>query len=284
MTIEDYRAAVRPKVQATRNLHDLLPKDLDFFVCLSSTGGILGSLGQSNYDAGGSSHVLVFIQFAHQDAIAHYSRSQGLKATSINLRIVLGVGYAAEREDVLSYLKTGSMIGVREQEVLAIVQAAIADQLPGQVVVGLARGGLLKQNGNDEPDWFGESRFNPLRVYDTQDFTIAGADSSEELHRALAEATTMAEATNAVCWTLRHKLAKSMIQLDDLDASRPANSYGVDSLIAVEIQAWFFKEVKSDISVFDILSDAPLVLLGSRIAAKSGLLSLAILGEEEIID
>jgi hypothetical protein len=58
MTIEDYRAAVRPKVQATRNLHDLLPKDLDFFVCLSSTGGILGSLGQSNYNAGESSHVL----------------------------------------------------------------------------------------------------------------------------------------------------------------------------------------------------------------------------------
>ena len=221
----------------------------------------------------------------YQDAIAHYRRSQGLKATSINLGIVLGVGYAAEREDVLSYLKAGSMIGVREQEVLAIVQAAIADQLPGQVVVGLARGGLLKQNGKDEPNWFGESRFNPLRVYDTQDFTIASADSSEELHRALAEATTMAEATNAVCWTLRHKLAKSMMmQLDDLDASRPANSYGVDSLIAVEIRAWVFKEVKSDISVFDILSDAPLVVLASKIAAKSGLLSLAIRGEEEIID
>lgn len=52
MSGEDYRAAVRPKVQATRNLHELLPKDLDFFVCLSSIGGVVGSRGQSNYNAG----------------------------------------------------------------------------------------------------------------------------------------------------------------------------------------------------------------------------------------
>src|SRR5690349_522221 len=36
MTYEDFVSATRPKIQGSWNLHNLLPKDLDFFVCLSS--------------------------------------------------------------------------------------------------------------------------------------------------------------------------------------------------------------------------------------------------------
>ena len=52
MTTEDWNSSLRPKVQATRNLHQLLPEDMDFFVCLSSVAGIIGSRGQANYNAG----------------------------------------------------------------------------------------------------------------------------------------------------------------------------------------------------------------------------------------
>ncbi|KAL1634456.1 Type I Iterative PKS [Diplodia intermedia] len=277
MSVVDYRAAIAPKVQATRNLHDLLPKDLDFFICLSSTGGIVGSRGQGNYNAGNT----------YQDAIAHFRRSLGLAATSINLGVVLGVGITAERGEILSYLKTGAMIGIHEQEVLAVIQAAMAGRLPGQAVVGLATGGLLAQNGHDDPFWFGEARFGPLRVFDTQELARGaggggGADSSEELRAALAVAGTVAEATDAVCAALMAKLAKAMLmELEDLDAARPANSYGVDSLVAVEIRAWVFKEVKSDVSVFDILSNAPLIALAEKIVAKSALVSSLVRGERD---
>jgi NAD(P)-dependent dehydrogenase (short-subunit alcohol dehydrogenase family) len=52
MTASDFQAAVRPKVNVTRNMHRLLPKDLDFFICMSSVAGIVGSRGQGNYNAG----------------------------------------------------------------------------------------------------------------------------------------------------------------------------------------------------------------------------------------
>ncbi|OJD32113.1 polyketide synthase [Diplodia corticola] len=273
MSVVDYRAAIHPKVQATRNLHDMLPKDLDFFICLSSTGGIVGSRGQGNYNAGNT----------YQDAISHHRHSLGLAATSINLGVVLGVGITAERGEILSYLKTGAMIGIHEHEVLAVIQAAMAGRLPSQAVVGLATGGLLKQNGHDDPFWFAEARFNPLRVFDTQEFKAAQSDSSEELQAALAEAKTAAEATDAVCGALMAKLAKAMLmEVDDLDAARPANSYGVDSLVAVEIRAWAFKEVKSDVSVFDILSNVPLITLAERIVAKSSLVSSLVRSDREI--
>lgn len=272
MSVDDFHAAVRPKVQATRNLHDMLPKDMDFFVCLSSTGGIVGSRGQGNYNAGNT----------FQDAIANHRRAHGQSATSINLGVVLGIGITAQRGEILSYLKTGAMIGIHEQEVLTTIQAAIAGQLPAQVVVGLATGGLLKQNGHDDPFWFSEPRFGPLRIYDTQELGVAkgGSSDDEQLQTLLGEAKTMAEATEAVCTALVRKLAKAMmIEVEDLDSSRPANSYGVDSLVAVEVRAWIFKEVKSDVSVFEILSNTPLLSLAAKIASRSTLVSPGIRGD-----
>ncbi|CAG8327922.1 unnamed protein product [Penicillium salamii] len=271
MTAEDFNAAIRPKVLTTKNLHEMCPKDMDFFVCLSSTGGIVGSRGQGNYNAGNT----------YQDAMAHYRRAQGYPATSINLGVVLGVGITAERGEILSYLKTGAMIGIHEQEVLAVIQAAISGQMPAQAVVGLATGGHLEKNGHDDPFWFSEARFGPLRVFDTQELQAqsggSGGDSAADLEAALRESATLAEAADAVCVALVRKLAKAMMmELEDLDPSRPANSYGVDSLVAVEIRAWVFKEVKSDVSVFDILSNKPLASLAGTIAAKSTLLSPSI--------
>ncbi|KAL6796632.1 putative polyketide synthase [Trichoderma sp. SZMC 28012] len=276
MSLEDFNAAIRPKVYTTRNLHDLLPRDMDFFICLSSTGGIVGSRGQGNYNAGNT----------YQDAMAHYRRSQGLPATSINLGVVLGVGITAERGEILSYLKTGAMIGIHEQEVLAVVQAAMSGEMPIQAVVGLATGGHLEKNGHEDPFWFSEARFGPLRIFDTQQLQASRAgdsgDSGADLQAVLRGASTLAEAADAVCVALVRKLAKAMmVEIEDLDPTRPANSYGVDSLVAVEVRAWVFKEVKSDVSVFDILSNMPLASLATKIAAKSSLLPPTIAGTED---
>ncbi len=52
MTVDNFWAAVLPKVNVTRNLHNHLPKDLDFFVCMSSLVGVIGNRSQGNYAAG----------------------------------------------------------------------------------------------------------------------------------------------------------------------------------------------------------------------------------------
>jgi hypothetical protein len=158
----------------------------------------------------------------------------------------------------------------------------MAGQLPPQAIAGLATGGLLKQNGHDAPYWFGHGRLSPLRVFDTQDFAASSQDSSEELQAALVAAKTLQEASDVVCTALMRKLAKAMMmELEDLDSGKPANSYGVDSLVAVEVRAWVFKEVKSDVSVFDILSNAPLTSLAAKIASKSSVTTVAFKAEED---
>jgi hypothetical protein len=139
-----------------------------------------------------------------QDAIARYRHSLGLKGTSIDLGIVLGIGYAADHGDALGYLNSGAVVGLREAEVLAVIEAGMAGLLPSaENTVGLATGGMLKQGGHEELYWHSERRFGPARVCDTQDIGTAGGHggpdmSAEELRAALTSAKTLDEAGAAV--------------------------------------------------------------------------------------
>lgn len=86
MSHEDFQAAIHPKVQGSWNLHLQLPRDIDFYILLSSAGGVIGTRGQSNYAAGNT----------YQDALAQYRVSRGLKCCALDLGMVLAVGFAAE--------------------------------------------------------------------------------------------------------------------------------------------------------------------------------------------
>ena len=82
MTYTDWVLATRPKIQGSNNLHNLMPKDLDFFVFLSSSAGVIGARGQANYAAGNG----------FQDALATHRRKKGIKAVSLDLGPILGAG------------------------------------------------------------------------------------------------------------------------------------------------------------------------------------------------
>ncbi|KAH9891384.1 KR domain-containing protein [Xylariomycetidae sp. FL2044] len=68
MTFANWKTAVDPKVQGTWNLHNAVPSDLDFFVLVSSLGGIIGQLGQANY-ASASTFLDAFVQYRHRSGL-----------------------------------------------------------------------------------------------------------------------------------------------------------------------------------------------------------------------
>jgi thioester reductase-like protein len=75
MSIADFNQVLAPKVQGTWLLHHVsLNDDLDFFVNFASISGVWGSKGQVHYGAANG-----FL-----DAFAHYRRSLGLVATTID--------------------------------------------------------------------------------------------------------------------------------------------------------------------------------------------------------
>lgn len=83
---ERFAKVFAPKIAGALHLHDLTKEErLDFFVLYSSASALLGLPGQGSYAAANS-----FL-----DALAHYRRSLGLPALSINWGAFAEVGLAA---------------------------------------------------------------------------------------------------------------------------------------------------------------------------------------------
>ncbi|KAI0484209.1 hypothetical protein GGR56DRAFT_668793 [Xylariaceae sp. FL0804] len=275
MTLAGWNGAIRPKYRATTNLHKLLPKDLDFFVCMSSAAGQIGSIAQSNYNAGN----------VYQDAIMHHRRAQGLAGTTIDLGWMGDIGFVSEQGKVPEIVSCGApQIG--SAQLYAVLEEVLqpgggGGSVRNQPIMGLASGALVKANGFDEPYWFADARFGPLRAYDTQNLSAgagkAGAAGTVDMAAALGGAKSLQDARQVVCEALMAKMAKGlMMELEDLDPARPINTYGVDSLVAVDIRAWALKDIQSVVHVSEILKNVPMLELAAHIASKSKFLPSAL--------
>lgn len=136
MPYENWIQATRPKIEGSWNLHELMPKELDFFVMLSSVSGIVGNRGQSNYCAGNT----------YQDALAHYRRSQGLTAQTVDLGAIGGMGWFEENKEDLSFAKTMENLIINENEFFCILKSAMTgyshgeNPTPTQLITGAGSG------------------------------------------------------------------------------------------------------------------------------------------------
>lgn len=73
--------------------------------------------------------------------------------------------------------------------------------------------------------------------------TSSATSDSESIPGLLAACESLEEAADIILEGLVTLLAKSMNMLPaDLDAGKPANHYGVDSLVAVGTRNWIFRE------------------------------------------
>ncbi|KAL9085033.1 MAG: hypothetical protein Q9165_007774 [Trypethelium subeluteriae] len=270
MEHEPWAATAQPKIQGSWNLHNLMPKDLDFFVMLASISGVVGNGSQSNYAAGNT----------FQDGLAHWRRAQGLSACSLDLTMMAGVGWVAENVEIAEEYKADFMrLAMGPEELFRVFESAITGyqegnhHMPPQLITGAITGGIgqqmehLKTNSS-----FEDAKWMYLARLDVQGISADSAESAAEVRGQLIVATSLAQAGELVETALAAKLGKSLnMAAEDLDTVKPVHSFGVDSLMAIEVRNWIFKELKSQVSVFDILSAVPMHQLALRIAEKSSL-------------
>ncbi|CEL04399.1 hypothetical protein ASPCAL05529 [Aspergillus calidoustus] len=124
ITHEAWQTGTLAKVQGTWNLHQARAaedkeKDLDFFLLTSSIAGKVGTATEANYCAANN-----FL-----DAFAQYRRRLGLKAISLGLGMVSEVGYLHEHRDIGKLLHRKGTRPLLEDEMLQIVDFALAQQL-----------------------------------------------------------------------------------------------------------------------------------------------------------
>ncbi|KAJ6443714.1 Polyketide synthase [Purpureocillium lavendulum] len=268
MTIEKWDIATRPKILGTRNLHDMMPKDLDFFILLSSMSGIIGNSGQANYCAGN----------AYEDAVARHRRSLGLAATTLNIGLVTDASHFNESSTFDDYLKkyghwAPALVTDGEmQVVISRVMREGALAMPDQLLVGI----VDDVKRDSRTSWSNDRKFDH-RIARAGSSSATASDTGSGTTEANIEdqmraAKTVREAAVVVENALKTNVAAAMTASpDDIDVERPLHSFGVDSLKAVEVRNWIFRELRCDVSVFDILSPQPLAKLAIRIVARSAL-------------
>ncbi|OLN91972.1 Lovastatin diketide synthase LovF 2 [Colletotrichum chlorophyti] len=259
MTADHVRTTVGPKVHGTWNLHELLPRDLDFFVMLSSLAGVMGHRGQGNYGCGN-----IF-----QDYFASFRRSQGLRAMTIDIGYLLSVGFVAEHDEYVDHVKAMGLKVMHKSDLHGLMATALegSEAHPPQVMCG------LPYNEHDDAwYWIQDQRFAGLRKMASG--SGAGGSASVSLRDELVRCGKADdEAVHLITSALVQRLAKLMMMPeDDVDAGKPLSAYGVDSLVAVEVRNWIAKEVAVEVSVFDIMANIPMRQLAADLAGKSKLL------------
>lgn len=264
MSLEDYIAGVRPKVQGTWNLHNHLSKtDIDFFIMLSSISGVVGNTSQAQYAAAST-----FL-----DAFADYRNSLELPAVTIDLGVVHDVGYVANNKKLQKGFEDQKFEMIESTELLAMLEDAIAnprrENRSGQTVTGL---GTYKPD-NSLPV-HALPIFSHFRQANTTDIEEDHGDTVIKARDVLKTAQTILEATTGVAASISAKISSLvMLPVDDISPDRSMADYGIDSLVAVEMRNWLFREIDVAASILELLGNITIFQLAEKLLRRSKLVN-----------
>lgn len=221
MTADELVSVLRAKVQGTWNLHELTREmELDFFVGFSSIASVWGSRGLGHYAAAN----------AFLDAFARYRRACGLPALSVNWGPLAGGGMRLDEEQ--GRLRRVGIKVLAQSQFRRILGGLIQDDCT-QVTVADVDWGVFKPI-------YQAQRPRPLLEHLEGVASGLPAESAGEpaLTRERLAAVEPAQQRQSVEAYLLDQVARALkTSASSLDAAQPLTSFGVDSLMAMELQA-----------------------------------------------
>ena len=259
MTNESWHTSVRPKVQGTWNLHNVIQgkdQELDFFLMTSSVAGSVGTATETNYTAAN----------AFLDNFAKYRRRQGKPATSIGLGMISEVGYLHENPEIEAILLRKGIQPIKEEELLSIIDIALArpDRLAPEeahVLTGLETQGLKKlrrQGFEGTIPTLNDPRAAILASSVDGESDVHSRKAESGLPPALSEALEAgadAEGVlDAIVGIIIARLANLiLVRADKIAPDALLAGWGMDSMLASEFRTWFFMAFTVDIPFLFIM-------------------------------
>ncbi|CCF44299.1 hybrid PKS-NRPS protein [Colletotrichum higginsianum] len=266
MPLETLQATMAPKVKGAHLVEDYYrDTELDFFIFMSSMSAIVGIRGQSNYCAGNM----------YGRALVANRRARGLAASTIDLSTVFGVGHfanagASNLQTVHANLEGFNTLAIGEAELIdsfheAILRGSPEASATGEVIIGLGSETAMSPDQPVPAAWHDNPRFANFTARADRRHgprggagTGAGARSAgtgrnvrEELARSTTEEARLT--TLSTCFVARiqeiMQLSASTLRMDV-----PLTDLGIDSLVAVDLRGWFFKELEVSVPVLSILN------------------------------
>ncbi|RDW63789.1 polyketide synthase [Coleophoma cylindrospora] len=251
MTHEQFTRVTKPKVVGTQLLDELFhDTPLDFFIVASSIASVIGWSGQSNYSAANE----------FMTSLVCKRRKRGVAGSAINIPAVVGVGYAAHSETFdFDYFQSLGYINISEEDLHALFAEAVlsgrpgqASHVPAQVAMGV---NFVPADLHVTEAHRRDVKFSHFVLREENGSEVqavkTGLPVKVELQTAQNRDEAYTIARDAFLGHLRRILR--MTQEENLEDSMTLAEQGVDSLVAVDIRAWFLKEMDVNVPTLKIL-------------------------------
>ncbi|KNG81092.1 putative polyketide synthase [Aspergillus nomiae NRRL 13137] len=273
MDEESWKAATRPKIEGTWNLHQCLLGDVDFFVLFGSNSGTIGSYGQANYAAAN----------AFLDAFVRFRHNLNYPASVIDIGAVGEVGYVSRMPKTAETMTSMAGRLATEQEFLDCLQLCIARSATelstgtcenrGQIVL-FNQSILPIEDPQNSVFWKRDPR---LAIYRNIQKTTTEGDSAESGHLRRFLASVVSDPSQLELPQTSTFLAKEIAQQvsiflmraeDEIEISRTLTEVGVDSLVAIEVRNWWKQNLGVEVSVLELRDGGNIHRLGELAAQR----------------
>ncbi|KAA8645229.1 Type I Polyketide synthases (Type I PKS), partial [Aspergillus tanneri] len=251
LSVDDLEYVWGPKVHGTMHLNELFSEpSLNFFILFSSLGSVVGTTGNSSSHA---AHLFM-------SSVVQQRRQKGLAASIINISMVVDSGYVAEQgKDMIQSMKNQGHAPLSEADFLHSFAEAVVASNPqstrsSDIVIGLE---MAKQSALDQarPPWYSNPRLShfvsnsPIQV-EKRPISSSKLSTRERLQSSQCKQ----DGVQTLLGCFSEKLG-TMLRLpaSAVDTNVPLLDLGCDSLLAVEIRAWFIEEIDISVPVLSAL-------------------------------
>ncbi|KAJ5752227.1 hypothetical protein N7520_009144 [Penicillium odoratum] len=280
MTRKEWITSTRTKVTGTMNLTQYFGAELDFLILTSSLSGIVGIYGTSSYSAANT----------FQDAFARHHALRGLPVRSLDLGLITTGGVVADRPDAEEVMKLLFKHGIQittMQEVLALINCAIQappvnDADDAQILCRVRRvdpQSHMDEESVERPD----ARFSHIWINpapgEALDSRTQAPPGVQPILRATADPVAAIKFT---LFAIKSKLSQLIaIPETELQDDRSIASYGVDSLISVELRNWIVTQLGAHVQMKEIMSSIPMAQVAEMLARRSRFVKTSIFEGKE---
>ncbi|KAK1847886.1 polyketide synthase [Colletotrichum chrysophilum] len=279
MTYDEWRACIEPKIQGTENLHKALAQSsLDFFVLFSSIGGLVGNIGQANYNAANT----------YLDAFVRYRHNLGLPASVIDIGIMGGIGVIASTGNMQDRAQAAGYHVLCEEKLLEAITISIHHSRAGSSsnrddayshLSQMALGLWSEQHLADPSThvlWKKNAHMGAAHSIHPENLT----SGTTELSSTKSELATIMKIAKSTPDRLLHEetiglivklLGTAIAQLLALSSAEigpeaALDDLGLDSLNANELTSWISQHLLVDLPLPDLIQSTTIHDLADKIA------------------
>ncbi|KAL2825065.1 hypothetical protein BDW59DRAFT_162011 [Aspergillus cavernicola] len=264
MTVDHWRSAFASKVRGSQNLHATF-KSLDFFVMMSSTVAVRGNFGQSNYAAACS----------FQDTFVRHMAANNESAFSINIGPVREVGYVSENPEVAEALKRNGLGSISVSDVLVLLNYAITHASTDPTACVASVGLVPADDEGEHGKAFLKSDRRFAQLVKHEGTTVKATGESVDAITLLSGATQVEDAIEIVTSAILQQLSKLIATpVEMLSPAQSLDSYGVDSLVAVELRNWIGAYLQANVQLMVLRGTGSITQLAQIVTKESRLVGL----------